>query len=237
MKLSDLFRTLAYGELSNLSISGEGSGVIKTAAYPKLIVAVNAALKDLFARYVLIEKELMIKSLDWKAVYFLRKEHAVMDPSKELKYIYDTPKNPFTGDVVKVLYVRNEAGVILPLNDAEQWASVFTPHVDSVQLTHPGAGQVFFVGYQALHPEILTEVPEGQSLLNQEIRIPILFEEVLRTKIAQGIFSAMSGQDMSLKAQTLEATYEGKLTEIDQKNLIGDSTQDTNVKIYRRGFP
>lgn len=237
MKLSALFRSLSFGELSNLSISGEGSGNIIEAGRPKVIEAVNAALKDMFGRVVLLEKELLIRSLDWKSLYYLRKEHAVMDPSTELKYIIDTPKNPFTGDLVKVLHVRNECGDILPLNDAEQWASVFTPHFDSLQLTHPGAGQVFSVGYQALHPVILDTMDSADAVLNQEIRIPPLFEEVLRLKVAYGIFSAMSGQEMSLKAQSLEVAYEGKFIEIDQKNLIGDSGQDTNVKIYQRGFP
>lgn len=237
MKLQELFRTLSYGELSNLSMSGEGSGTITAEAQPKLIVAVNAALKDMFGRLVLLEKELLIKSLDWKNLYYLRKEHAMMDPSNELKYILDTPKNPFTNDLVKVLHVRNECGDILPMNDAEQWASVFTPHFDSLQLTHPGAGQVFSVGYQALHPKILDTMDTADAVLNQEIRIPPLFEEMLRLKVAYGIFSAMSGQEMSLKAQSLEMAYEGKFIEIDQKNMIGDSGHDTNVKIYQRGFP
>ena len=235
MKLRDLFSKLSYGELSNLSISNEGSGTIAESAHPRLIHATNDALRDMFSRLHLYDRELLIRSLEWKAIYYLRKEHAVMDPTEgPLKYILDTPNNLFTGDVVKVLGVTNEVGDPLPLNDVEQWASVFTPHFDTVQLTHPGCDQVFAVSYQALHPEL---VLEGEDVLEQEIRIPSLMEEMLRLKVAHSIFSPMSGQDFTARAQQLEAAYEMRYVELGHKNLIGDVGVNTNIKIHLRGFP
>lgn len=221
-------------ELSNLAMSGDGSGEIRTADQPRLIHCVNDALKDMYSRMLLSERVLLLQSFDWKSNYHLRKEHAMMDPSSELKYIIDTPHNVFTGDLVKVLEICNEVGSPLPLNDSEQWASVFLPHFDVVQLTHPGYGQVFSVSYQALHPLIVTD---GEDVLEQEIRIPILLEDILRVRVAFGIFSAMSGQEFSTKAQQLESTYETKLSWIEQNNLIGDAGLNTNVKLRRRGFP
>lgn len=238
MKLRDLFTKLSYGELSNLSMSGEANGTIAEASHPRLIHAVNDALKDMFSRLHLYERELLIQSLEWKAIYYLRKEHAMMDPTVgPLKYIVDTPQNLFTGDVVKVLSVANEVGANLPLNDATQWASVFTPYFDTVQLNHPGADQVFSVTYQALHPELLVEVAEDDDVLEQDIRVPSILEEMLRLKVAQGIFSPMSGQDFTVKAQQLEAAYELRYIELGQKNLVGDLGMNTNVKIHCRGFP
>lgn len=234
MKLKELFTKLAYGELSNLSMSGDGSGVINANSHRRLIHATNDALKDLFSRLFLYERVLLLQSFDWKSMYNLHKEHAMMDPSPELKYIIDTPQNKFTGDLVKVLTVCNEVGDPLPLNDAEQWASVFLPRFDVVQLTHVGCGQVFSVSYQALHPTLESE---GDDLLEQEIRIPSLLEELLRIRVAFGIFSAMSGQEFTTKAQLLGSAYETRLVEIEQTNMIGDAGVNTNVKIHRRGFP
>lgn len=234
MKLKELFTKLSYGELSNLSMSSNGSGEILPGSHARLIHATNDALKDMYSRLFLYERVLTLQSLDWKSFYNLHKEHAVTDPSTELKYILDTPMNKFTGDLVKVMSVANEKGDPLPMNDSEQWASVFTPRFDVVQLTHVGNGQIFSVSYQALHPTLLIE---GDDVLEQEIRVPSLLEEMLRIRVAYGIFSAMSGQDFTTKSQLLGSAYESRFVEIEQTNLIGDAGLNTNVKLHRRGFP
>lgn len=234
MKLSELMKQLSYGELSNLSISGEGSGSIIESARPRIILLTNDALKDIFSRFNLNQRTTMIQSLDWKSYYELRKEFAVMDPTQGLKYILDTPNNIFTDDIVKIVQITNEVGAPLPLNDSEQWASVFTPKYNVVQLTHVGSSQVFSISYQALHPTLLMD---GEGVMDQEITIPSILESALRMKIALPIFSAMSGQEYSIKAQQLEASYDAKLREIEEKNLLTDSVVPTNVKLMLRGFP
>ena len=234
MKLSELFQKLSYGELSNLSLSGEGSGTIIEASQPRIVLLINDALKDIFSRFNLNERTTAIQSIEWKSFYPLRKEFAVQDPTVGLKYILDTPYNKFTDDLVKILSVTNEVGATLPMNDLEQWASVFTPKHDTLQLTHPGSDQMFAVTYQALHPEILAT---GEGFLDQEIRIPTILETALRMKVALPIFSSMSGQEYSVKSQQLEAAYESRLVEVKQENLISDSVVPTNVKLMRRGFP
>lgn len=234
MKLSELFQKLSYGELSNLSLSGEGSGIIIESAQPRIVLLINDALKDIYSRFNINERTLAIQSLDWKSFYVLRKEFAVQDPTVGLKYIIDSPHDKFTDDLVKILSVTNEVGATLPLNDSEQWASVFTPKHDTLQLTHPGYSQMFAVTYQALHPEIRAS---GEGFLDQEIRIPTILETALRMKVALPIFSSMSGQEYSVKSQQLEAAYESRLVEIKQENLISDSVVPTNVKLMRRGFP
>lgn len=238
MNLRTLFRKMSFSELSNLSLSNEGSGEIVEASVPRLIQCTNDGLKQLFTTFVLLERELLIQSLEWKSLYYLRKEHAFMDTTVgPLKYILDTPNNLFTGDLIKVLRVTNEVGATLPLNDPEQWASVFTPHYDSIQLTHPGDQQVFSVSYQASHPE-LNDVPAaGVDLLAQEVSVPPIFEKVLRTAITLAIFSSMSGQEYSVKSQQLAASYEAQCREIEDKNLIGNTAISSNVKLINRRFP
>ena len=235
MKLKDLFRKLALGELNNLAMATDG--VINPASYPRVIQGANDALRDLFSRMPLSEKTLLVQSLDWKAVYPLRKEHAFMDPSPSLKYILDTPTYPYTGDLIRIVGVTNEVGDPLPLNDSQQWASVFTPQFDTLQLDHVGYSQVFSVSYQALHSELKETTANPDDFLEQDIFIPSILEELLRVKVAHCIFSAMSGQEYSTKAQVLEATYEMKYTAIDQNNLVGDAGLSTNVKLHLRGFP
>ncbi len=233
MKLSQLLRELALGELSNLSFT-DGDAII-SERQSTVILAINTALRDLFTRVPLRESEVTVQTFDWKALYPIRKEHAVMDPTPDvLKYIQDTPARPFTGDLVKIVGVCNEIGAPLPINDSEGWASVFLPSHDVVQFNHPAANQVFFVQYQALHPPV---ADSGAGFLDQEIRVPPILIDLLKLKVAHTIISPMAGQDHSIKAQVLEATYEGKLDELQRKNEVGDLGTSTNIKLHLRGYP
>lgn len=233
MKLNELLQDLAVSELSSMAFAK--TGVIDTTAHVKVITAINVALNDIFSRVPLAEREVIVQTLDWKSLYYIRKEHSILDPTPGFhKYIIDTPADRFTGDLVKVLGVTNEVGDPLPVNDAEQWASVFLPTFDSVQFNHPGANQVFSVQYQALHPKLVTS---GSDYLNQEIRVPAVLMDMVRLKTASTLLAPMGGQTETLKAQSLEANYEARHTSLVFKNEIGDTGINTNVKLMRRGFP
>jgi len=233
MKLNDLLLELAISELSNLAFAK--AGVIDPSAHAKVITAINVSLNDIFSRVPLSEKEVLVETLDWKSLYYIRKEHSRMDPTPGFqKYIVDTPANPFLGDLVKVLGVTNEVGDPLPVNDAEQWASVFIPTFDSVQFNHPGYKQVFAVLYQALHPKLLTS---GDGYLDQIVRVPPVMMDMLRTKVASTLLAPMGGQEQTLKAQALEAAYEARHMSLVFKNEVADTGINTNVKIMLRGYP
>lgn len=233
MKLNDLLLELALGDLSNMAFSK--NGIIDPSAHTRVITAINVALNDIFSRIPLSEKEVVIETLDWKNLYYIRKEHAVMDPTPGFhKYLLDTPSNPFLDDLVKVLGVVNEVGDPLPMNDAEQWASVFIPTFDSVQFNHPGDKQIFAVQYQALHPKLVTS---GEGYLDQHIRVPAVLMDMVKLKTASTVISPMGGQDQTLKAQALDAAYEARHTTVTLKNDVGDTGVSTNVKAMLRGYP
>lgn len=93
MVLGQLLRELALSELSNLSFVD--SGEIVEDRIPSVILAINTALRDLFTRLSLRESEVIVQTYDWKTVYPIRKEHAMMDNTPDvLKYIQDTPARP-----------------------------------------------------------------------------------------------------------------------------------------------
>lgn len=233
MKLSELFNDLAVGELSSMAFAK--TGVIDPLAHPKVVSAINVALSDIFSRIPLAEKEVLVETLEWKSIYHIRKEHSKLDPTPGyLKYILDTPANRFMDDIVKIVGVTNEVGDPLPVNDAEQWASVFLPAFDTVQFNHPGANQVFSVQYQALHPKL---VSSGEGYLDQPIRVPAVLMDMVRLKTAATILAPMGGQQETLKAQSLDAAYEGRHTSLTFKNDVGDTGISTNVKLMQRGYP
>ena len=243
MQLRDVFKKLSYGELSSLSLGSSGEGSVDPSAHGKVIHLINEALMILHTRFILVEKEVMIQSLDWKSTYELHPRHSlmIMEDDGVPKYIVDTPAHPFDGRLIKILSVTNEIGQTLPLNDTEQYASVFTPRHDTLQITHPGFSQAFSITYQSAHPLLLepNEYEEGDfegDVLDQEVTIPPTLEEALLKKVAEKVYSPMSGQDMTNKAAALGVQFETICREIEEKNLLGESNPSTNVKLYRRGF-
>lgn len=231
MKLEQLFKNLSYGELSNLSIGNEGAGYISADDIPKLVMYTNQSLTALYTRFILNYRELVLKSYDHIAFYYLRPEFA---QSNELpahkKYIIDSPMEPFTGDVIRVLQVFNEVGKELPLNDNEQYAAVYTPQYDCIQLTHPCNDDVFSVHYQATHPALKDDD------LCQEIRIPFFLEEALQAHVAYKVFSHMNGQENSAKSQEHMQRYENICLEVMEKDLVHTSVSNTNIKSYKWGW-
>lgn len=232
LTLQELMNDLANGELSNLAMALTGS--IAEESHNKVILAINSALVDIYTRVNLLEREVLIESLDWQDTYYIRKEHARMDDTPGfLKYIIDTPEDIFTGDLVKVIGVCNEEGVPLPINDPHAWASVFLKGFDTIQFTHPGEKQVFGVQYQALHPKLVWSV---EGYLNQKILINPALHSVLRTKVASLILAPMGGQEHTVKAQFLDASYESSLLGLTNTGDVGDTTVTTNYKLEMKGF-
>lgn len=237
MKLQSFFENLSYGELANSSLGNNGEGTIREDIIGRVINLTNRSLMDLYTRFILSEKVLTLQSFDWKSTYHLSRKHAVSNTeSTELKYILDTPEKPFLDDVINITLVTNEIGNELPLNDAEQYASVFTPRSDTIQLTHPGFKQVFFVTYQASPKPLEWDFTDPDGSLQQEIDIPKNLEEALAKKTASMVFAAMAGQDSSNKIMLLEQQYEQECQNAEDKGLCSSANLSTNVKLMRRGF-
>lgn len=231
MKLEELLKNLSLGELSNLAIGNEGAGYISDNNIPKLVLYINQSLAAMYTRFILKQSELMLRSYDHITFYYLRPEFAQSsDAPAHKKYIEDTKVEPYKGDIIRVLQVFNEFGIELPLNDNEQFAAVFTPQYDCIQLTRPVTGNVFSVLYQANHPTLNDED------LSQEIRIPFFLEEALQAHVAYKVFSHMAGAENSAKALEHMQRFENICVEVVEKDLVHTSVSNTNIKANKRGW-
>lgn len=236
MYLNELMRNLSNLELSGLFMSESGN--IDESSFPRILMAVNSALTDLYTRFVLSEKELHILCLANKTVYKLSPEFATMNPCKGIKYILDTPEYPFQGDLIKILRVSDEVGNTLAINDMGNRSSVFIPRYDTIQVNYPANDMLISVTYQANHPKLILEncddVYFNRDL--QYIDIPPALEEALRVRTAFHIFSAMERKENSAQIANLASRYEMLCAQAEQRNLLNDSTLTTTSKLQYRGF-
>lgn len=233
MLVSDAFKRLSYGLLSNLSMSNDGSGEIADNSKNKLVGYMNDALDRLYTRFCLLEREVMLRQYLHITQYHLDKRFAVENPdrpSSNYPYILDLPAEPFSDDAVKILEVYDEAGCRLPLNDADDFTSLFTPYPTTLQVPNPKDGRPLSVRYQAIHPTL------EFGAYTTEIKLPAILESPFLTLVAHFVFSHMNSAESTVKGQEHFATYERLCAEIEGKGNAEISGPSTSNKFQVRGF-
>lgn len=233
VNVTELFRRLSYGELSNLSIGAEGSGTVPEASRPKLIAHTNEALLRLYSRFVLKENDLILQLSEFITNYHFLKRFAQSNDEPtagDTLYIVDHAGDPYREDLIKVLQVNNAIGQRLPLNDLDNPLSLFTPQPNLLQVPNPVEGQVVGVVYQARHD------PLPYDDMDACIELPVVLEGALTAYIAHKVFSHMNGQEHSIKANEYLGIFDGISQEIVDRDLVNSSSSTTGQKFHDRGF-
>lgn len=233
MTVEELFERLSYGELSNLAISNEGSGQIVADKQPQIVSFANEALRKIFARLSLKESEVLLRIEDHITDYFLDSKYSIRNteaPEDQTLYILDSDLEPFQDDVIRILSVIGESGVEYPLNDSRAPCSMFTPISNQLQILNPIEAKLVSVIYQAKHPKLT------MGNIQQEISIPSAVENPLQYYIAYKVYSAMNGQEASVKASEHLLNYENTILEIINTDSAGISTVNSSSKFEERGW-
>ena len=232
MNIGDLYKDLAFGALSNLAVAGSGDGIIPPEFEPKLISHLNQSLLTIYGRFLLDEKEVVIRAIDNRTIYPLRVIHADQNSTTGVdKFIADSVENPFFEDVIKILNVYDEEGEELVLNDPEDTTSLWSPNPYTLQIPKPVAGNAYYVMYQARHPILV----EGN--LAQEIMLSPVLYPALEAHVAYRLLTPMSGQENSAKALEYLQTYMQICKQVEEHDLLGSSLLgEMSSKFRARGF-
>ena len=231
MKLLDLFERLSFAELSNLAIGMEGAGTIRDEDQRKVLIHTNDGLLQLYSRFILKTKYLLIEEQEHITQYHLIEKFTESKNCVDFPYIKDLVGDRFTGDLIRILEVYNNCGEQFVLNDTENCHSLFTPSPQTLQIPNPRTGRPKHILYQARH-NIISEILE-----NTWVGVPFVLEGALQAYIAHKIFSHMNGQENLLKSQDHYATYERICQEVEAKDLVSTSVSNSSNKLTERGFP
>jgi len=184
MILADIFEQLSHGEFRSTALGGSQASGIMEKDYPKVIPFINLGLTELYKRFPIKSKTVLIDQLEQVSTYYLHPDYAQTNTSStKTKYIRDSSFDPFVSadDVLKIEAVYDEKGVEYYLNDPKQVHSVFTPSSNSIQIPFNESGNTMEVKYRANHP---TLTAEGESVLEQEVELPMGYMEALLNYIA-----------------------------------------------------
>ena len=230
MDVTELYRRLALGELSNLALA-EG-GVIADDKKATVILHANEALNHLHIRFLLKEATIIVEQSTDRTNYPLDSRYAMtnVDPGNTLPRFLNDLSKPFTDDVIKVMSVYNSAGDKLPMNDPNAFNSVFTPLPAVLQVPHPSEDQPLGVIYQAAHPKLLTSSPA------QVLELPEFFAGALTAYIAYKVFSQMNTQENTAKASEHLRTYESICLEATVQDLVTTHVSAASTRFVNNGW-
>lgn len=236
MLVSELFESLAQGELSNLAMAEDGEGSIVTGVRPRIIRYANEALLRLYSRFPLKENDVLVQMYESITNYQLIPRFAVnytpigSGDNEPIRYLLDLPAEPFQNDLIKILAVYDSTGRFSrPLNDDADGLSVFTPQAGVLQVPVPVDGQTLSVMYQAKHVKL-------QGDLEELIELPDFLVEAFTSFIAYKVFSHMNTQVSTSKAQEHLTMYESVCTEATDKDLVNISVSTPTSKFRRGGW-
>ena len=226
MKVSDAFQELCYGELNTHRLAE--SGAISPENYSRMIHHLNMGLLALYTRFPLLVKELTLQQKSWITVYKLKKEHAVTDPSDEVKYIIDSRFDPFIGDLIRVEEVSDEVGDVVELNSTDHVKVALTPSMDTLEIPNPTDTNVLFVTYRAKHPQLVS--------VDSEILLPPHLLGALYAYTGMRVYAGGTSQEQLTKGAELESKYERICQKMELDGMVNTDVLVLNMKPYERGW-
>lgn len=235
MNVGDLLTRLSIGPLSNLSMSNEGDGTIIESKQAKLIQSANDGLLQIYSRFIIAEKNIVIQMIDGITNYYLLKRFAQSncEPGEPIGpdpiYIMDALE-PFEQDVIKILTVYDHLGREQTLNDKGYKHSLFTPKFNQLQVPRPIEGMPLSVVYQARHRKLEPGVMEA------DITVPEVLQEALVAYIASKVYSGMNGQENIATGQTYMNEFEGHCALITDRDLVNNTPATTSEIFTLNGW-
>lgn len=151
MLLKDLFTTLHQGELKTLALSGSNEGGILEADYIRVIPHINQGLTELFKRFHLNRKEVIIEQSEGIATYFLDSKYAESNTAstEPIKYIKDS-SDPFLDNVLVIETIDgllNSDGEAVLFNDLSLEEKATLIKYNAIKVDNVITGNLFTVGY------------------------------------------------------------------------------------------
>jgi hypothetical protein len=236
MRLQEIFEQLSVGEFSQLCIGGAAAGVIDEMNYRNVVASVNLALTALHRRFNIRTGLLQLQLHEGINEYRLNPDYAVSNTrSKQLvRYIIDSPAQPFPDDVMKVEVVRDVLGVGLPLNDASV-SSIRTLSSTKLEVPADITRQVLELEYRANHPQLTV----GQGYFDParvEVDLPDHFLEPLLYYVASRVHTPMGmANSEGVSAAGYLQRYEMVCQEIENAGLETDQG-GTQTRLERNGW-
>lgn len=240
MKLQEIFDQLSASEFSMISLGGQAQGEINENNWGKLISHINLGLTALYTRFTLKENYLKLNLQAGQVSYPLTSNYAVnaRKARADIRYILDTPTQPFSDDILKITKVETDDGIELDLNDQANRLSILTPTTQMLRvplglvngdLEIPEAMRTnnLLVTYRASHPQVVQSLGFFDPS-RVDIELPYSHLTALLWFVASRAHNPIGmGQEFN-SGNTYYAKYEAECQGLEGKGLQVDQGQQSS---------
>mgnify|MGYP001252142702 CR=1 FL=1 len=234
MLLGEFLEDLAVGELSKINFGDNTEEGLTEYNYKEIIKHINRGIYQIHTRFDINFAEFFLQQYSHIQFYRLTPEYAQTntESSQPIKYIEDSPENPFDREIIKITGVFNELGEELPLNDDNAENGLFTPEIDLLQITAPSDENTLSFIYRPAPKKLLSD---GDEYLSQKLDLPRIFLEALEYYILHKVVSSREYLDNANDSDKYLLMFERELARIINEDLyISDNT--TNIKLTQNGW-
>ena len=235
MRLSEIFDQFTYGELAQVSFSGQDDGFgIQVGAYDRMVTQVNLALTELYKRFPLKKSSVTIQQYDAISTYYISTDFAVSNVggAEPVKYLVDTVGSPFPEDLLKIESIVNDAGDTIPLNDCTDETSISTPSYNAITVPVPSSDVTLTVNYRANHKRIISAGLDPDA---QEVEIPRSHLEPLLYYVASRILTSQATLENNGLGMEYMLKFEQACTKISELDIM-NKEDPTNLKSCNNGW-
>jgi len=229
MKLSYILQNLTYGELKQLGVGGFDDGSIQPENYVEVIGHINLALQNLYTRFPVNEKEIILETDGTSTIYRIHSSYAISN-NPTTGYLVDTVESPFKDDILRINAVYDTAGCNLAINDANSARSVFIPSYDRIQIPYATSGEQFALIYRASHELIVVPTITADLDLDQDVYIPESLLEPLLVYVSYRIQKGQGGELGIGLASATKQHYEALCLEVETHNVLNNASNVINIK-------
>lgn len=256
MKLSDIFDSLTYGELSQIALGGATENGINEHNYTRILTHINLGLTELHKRFLLKQREVTLQLSPDRLMYVLDKTYAKANRESysKTKYILDSSDSPFQDDVLKIervfdsfgneLGLNSEAGRLcvregtstlgVPAYPRNEVPRVFTPSYNTLRVPATVKGDSLTVVYRANHPQIVNEVGYFE-LDTVTVDLPMSHLEPLLYYVASRVLNPVGMSQEFHEGNNYAAKFEQSCTQLMLQDMEVDSGEDT-YPLTRNGW-
>jgi hypothetical protein len=231
MQVSDIISGLKFGELRHFNFGESAQEGVFPIHFPMLINLINQGVKDIYSKVKLSHRELYLQPIVNKTTYRLHPKYAVTNTvSTEVKYIIDSPDDPFKGNLLRILAAFTECGKEIPLNDHNDCESLHLVGLDIIQVPDPQADNAITIIYQSGVDKL-----EESDDITQEVDLPSVYEQALMLFIVAKAHLSRAHLDSEVKHSDYMSRYQNELDRLVAEGyVLSDATSCKRLSL--RGF-
>lgn len=237
MKLSDVFFSLASGELSQLNLVDSVTGDIHVDKYRQLIAHVNLGLTDLYTRFPLKEGRVNVTLESDRITY-------PITTREDVGLFPETGAEDFGDDILKIEQVLTSAGKAFSLNDPADPYSCYTPSMTTLRVSPAVVAKSaeipadlitdsLIVVYRANHPTLVMKA--GLVPSRVELELPISHLQALLYYIASRVNNPIGITNEFHAGNSYAAKYEKACELLENVNIRTDQGSQ-NTRAQRNGW-